>query len=194
MRRSRGPSDSSRATSEPSAPPINMVGPSRPPEPPVPSVQIEASVLMPSSRGGNVPPWWKARIMVSPPPPRASGALRVSQPQASPPSAGRMSSSQGRKVCGTGAAAKVSPLARRTEYPARSSSRIRCVYSSDAEEGRPREPTDHPDGRRLQQRASDEPQVQRRGVGEQRGQDGAVALDPPRPEAPEALPHPLAIP
>ena len=115
MRRSRDPTERKRPTSEPSEPPINMVGPSRPPEPPVPRVAIEASALMPISRRGNVAPWWKARIMTSPPPPRASGVRRVSQPQTRPPIAGRMSSSQGRKVRGTGAAAKVSPLARSTE-------------------------------------------------------------------------------
>ena len=112
MRRSRAPTDSNRATSDPSTPPINMVGPSRPPAPPVPSVQIEASVLTPSRRGFSAEPWWNARIITSPPPPRASGSRRVSQPQARPPSAGSSTSSQGRNTPGRVRAAKVSPLAR----------------------------------------------------------------------------------
>ena len=51
MRRSRGVDAAAAArTSEPSAPPICIVGPSRPPEPPVPSVKIDASAFTQATR------------------------------------------------------------------------------------------------------------------------------------------------
>ncbi len=115
MRRSRGPTPSNRPTSEPSEPPICIVGPSRPPEPPVPRVKIEASAFTQVTRRRMSPALrWKASIMASPPPPRVSGASSEMMPLASPPTAGKRASSQGRK-CPTRVSSgrKVSPLARR---------------------------------------------------------------------------------
>ena len=63
-----------------------------------------------------------------------------------------------------------------------------------AEKRRPREPTHHADRRRLQQGAPDETQIERSGIRKQRGEDRAVAFDPPCPEIPEALTHPCRIP
>ena len=58
MRRSREPTLRSQPDGEPSAPPICMVGPSRPPEPPLPSVRIDASALTQMTRRRTTPPWW----------------------------------------------------------------------------------------------------------------------------------------
>ena len=58
IRRSREPTFSASPTAEPSAPPICIVGPSRPPEPPLPSVRIDASALTQMTRRRTTPPWW----------------------------------------------------------------------------------------------------------------------------------------
>ena len=81
---------SSQPHIEPSAPPICMVGPSRPPEPPVPSVKIDASALTHATRLRTTPSWrWKASIIASPPPPRVSGASSEMMPLASAPTRGQ---------------------------------------------------------------------------------------------------------
>ena len=53
----RASTRSSQPHIEPSAPPICMVGPSRPPEPPVPSVKIDASALTQATRLRTTPSW-----------------------------------------------------------------------------------------------------------------------------------------
>ena len=45
-------------TVEPIAPPINMVGPSRPPAPPLPRVKMLASIFTGIRRVGRVPLRW----------------------------------------------------------------------------------------------------------------------------------------
>ena len=98
MRRSRMSTPSSQPHVDPSAPPICMVGPSRPPEPPVPSVKIDASPFTHATRLRTMPSWrWKALIIASPPPPRVSGASSEMMPLASAPTAGTIASNQGLK-------------------------------------------------------------------------------------------------
>ena len=57
IRRSRASTRSSQPHVEPSAPPICMVGPSRPPAPPVPSVKIDASAFTHDTRRRTTPSW-----------------------------------------------------------------------------------------------------------------------------------------
>ena len=82
MRRSRAPTLQQPArTVEPSAPPICIVGPSRPPEPPRPEREDRRQRLDPRDAPRTTPPWWwKASIIASPPPPRVSGASRQTRP------------------------------------------------------------------------------------------------------------------
>jgi hypothetical protein len=124
IRRSATETPRMRPQSEPSAPPICMVGPSRPPAPPDPSVKMEAMVFTHVTRLRMMPSWrWKASIIASPPPPRVSGASSEMMPLASAPAAGSSASSQGRKwVTSVSSGRNVSPWARSGRYPPRSSS------------------------------------------------------------------------
>ncbi len=98
---------------EPIEPPICMVGPSRPPEPPKPSVRIDAKALMSGTRRRTIPRFeWKASMMASAPPPRVSGAKRERIPPASAPRAGINQTSQGRNGSSSPLAAMRSPAAR----------------------------------------------------------------------------------
>lgn len=75
MRRSRSVTRKSWPTSEPMAPPICIVGPSRPPEPPEPSVSADTRSFTQATRLRTTPLWrWKASMIASLPPPRVSGA------------------------------------------------------------------------------------------------------------------------
>ena len=105
-----------RPTVEPSAPPICIVGPSRPPEPPVPSVNSDASALTHATRRRMTPP-----LVVEGVDHRVAAAAarlgreREMSPPPSAPTAGRNRSSHQRKGRpASSARTNVSPLARRT--------------------------------------------------------------------------------
>ena len=95
------------------APPICIVGPSRPPEPPEPRVKIEARPFTQGTRRRTIPAsLWNASMIASAPPPRVSGASREIAPPTSAPAAGISQRSHGRN----GVGARVDEdLARRLE-------------------------------------------------------------------------------
>src|SRR5690606_11692483 len=144
MRRSRGPRRRRLATQEPMAPPTCMIGPSRPPAPPVERVRKVAAGRSQSTRRRILPSCrWKAAIASFPPPPRISGAKRERRPQPRPHRPGRSTSGQGRSSPPPPPMIR-SPCARSGSQPARTSRRNHCPYSRTAKNAAPTRPAARP--------------------------------------------------